>query len=693
MRYVIADPNQFLAVSGQGIRTVRVSKKALVWPTQRCVRFTALRLPHQINMDAISKDRVTFNMPCALTIGLDTESQADALGMYVANFVAGHSSQDAINAAVKANIVVIVQGAVNRFCPELPFQDIFEKRQQLAAKVGFLYYECNAWSLTSPPTQLANEIEQQLVQYGLRLFETNIQDIRPTGGKTLGYVNAHPDQFLAVTGNGIEDILIAKSHFKWPNQEVAVFSVEPITYEIDIEAMSQEKLAFYLPAVFTVSVDATSHDSLRLFARRFVGSDPSSIRQKMMVLIKGVAEGETRVLAASISIEELFQSRKAFQENVSGHIESELSKYGLKLENANIKELKDISGSEYFKYLRQKAHSAAINQSKVDVAEVDAKGTVGERERKLATEQTVARLDAETQAAKNVQTQAVVKSQAALDVLNAECNRQVLLAKLVTSNEVKIKETELQREVEKKRAEVNTERLRAENLAKTTVEAESIKLMATAKAFARQAEAEAELFVATKKAEAVKLTYKAQSEGLHEVLKAFDNPALAMQYLMLEKGLFQELAAQNAKAIQGLNPKISVWNTEGSSGSDSGKTLRDIFQTLPPLLATVTDQTSYVPPSWLQGGGQQAAIDVPPVAETAVTQIIDVLGMEACDNTATVKDKATTHTLLLAGIFVGGASVLVRCRMAYDAGSGVTLEIAARSLDAEVCERIVNSIV
>ncbi|KAJ3394165.1 hypothetical protein HDU84_009485 [Entophlyctis sp. JEL0112] len=571
MRYVIAKPDQYLAVSGQGIATFRVSKKAIVWPTQRYTVFSALRLPHDMVINAITSDRVTFELHCALTIGLDSENQDTALKKYVANFVGQRATQAQIDSAVVSNISVIVQGA------------------------------------------LGDEIEHQLVEYGLRLFETNIKDIKPTGQKTIGFVNAHPDQYLAVTGSGISDILIAKSHFKWPNQEVAVFSIEPITYEIDIEAMSQEKLAFCLPAVFTISVDASNTDTLKAYARKFVGSDPKSTTQRMMTLIKGIAEGETRVLAASISIEELFQSRKAFQENVSGHIGGELAKYGLKLENANIKELKDVTGSEYFKYLRQKAHSAAINQSKVDVAEVDAKGTVGERERRNASEQTIARLDAETQTAKNIQKQAIVKSQTELDIMNADCNKQVNLVKLVTFSEVQIKEAELQQEVEKKRAEVNVQRLRAENLAKTTVEAEAIKLMASARAFAAQTEAEAELFVAKKKAEAVKATYKAQSEGLKDILEAFGNPALAMQYLMLEKGLFQELAAQNAKAIQGLNPKISVWNTEASSGSgDSGKALRDIFQTLPPLLATVTDQTSFVPPTWLQG---QATSAVPEAAE------------------------------------------------------------------------------
>jgi flotillin len=83
-----------------------------------------------------------------------------------------------------------------------------------------------------------------------------------------------------------------------------------------------------------------------------------------------------------------------------------------------------------------------------------------------------------------------------------------------------------------------------------------------------------------------------------------------MQFLMLEKGLYQDLAKINAEAINGLQPKstfyyitvVSVWNTgtggEGS-GFDAGKPIRDIFQCLPPLLSTIQEQTGMNPPAWL----------------------------------------------------------------------------------------------
>jgi coatomer subunit gamma len=77
----------------------------------------------------------------------------------------------------------------------------------------------------------------------------------------------------------------------------------------------------------------------------------------------------------------------------------------------------------------------------------------------------------------------------------------------------------------------------------------------------------------------------------------------------------------------------------------------------------------------------------------AVTTLISLLGMQPCEQTQNIaNEKATTHTLLLAGTFIGGVKVLVRCRIAYDPASGVTLEIGVRGADQGVCDRVANCI-
>ena len=64
-----------------------------------------------------------------------------------------------------------------------------------------------------------------------------------------------------------------------------------------------------------------------------------------------------------------------------------------------------------------------------------------------------------------------------------------------------------------------------------------------------------------------------------------------------------------------------------------------------------------------------------------------------CQNSEIIsKERATTHTLLISGIFSGGIPVLSRCRMAFAASSGVTMEVTVRSSDANVSYKLANSV-
>ena len=60
-------------------------------------------------------------------------------------------------------------------------------------------------------------------------------------------------------------------------------------------------------------------------------------------------------------------------------------------------------------------------------------------------------------------------------------------------------------------------------------------------------------------------------------------------YLALEKGLFTDMAAKTAAALQGMSPKINIW-TQGGAGGEVGAAgdpmapLRNLFTSLPPML-------------------------------------------------------------------------------------------------------------
>ena len=109
-----------------------------------------------------------------------------------------------------------------------------------------------------------------------------------------------------------------------------------------------------------------------------------------------------------------------------------------------------------------------------------------------------------------------------------------------------------------------------------------------------QKEAEAALIAKQKEAEGVSAMARAYGELAH----VMGGPQGLMQFLMLQNGTYEKLAAQNAKAVSGLQPKISVWNT-GEGNADTGAPIRNLMQSLPPLLQTVQEQTGIQPPSWL----------------------------------------------------------------------------------------------
>ena len=74
----------------------------------------------------------------------------------------------------------------------------------------------------------------------------------------------------------------------------------------------------------------------------------------------------------------------------------ELDQFGLHIYNANIKQLVDIKGTEYFSFLGQKVQQTAANQAKVDVAEAKFKGDTGAKQREGQTLMNAAKVDADT---------------------------------------------------------------------------------------------------------------------------------------------------------------------------------------------------------------------------------------------------------------------------------------------------------
>ncbi|KAF0368611.1 Flotillin domain protein [Gigaspora margarita] len=400
------------------------------------------------------------------------------------------------------------------------------------------------------------------------------------------------NQYLVKTGTFIKDIKISKKGWVLPGQRSQFFDITPENYTLQLQAMTAEKLEFNLPAVFTIG-PKDDENSLIKYAKLLSSKDKKS--EHVKDLVRGIIEGETRVIAAAMTMEEFFQERRGFKDKVIKNVQAELEQFGLFIYNANVKQLQDTQGSEYFKYMRMKTLGGAVNQAKVDVAEARYKGNVGEKLREGLTRQETSKIESDTVLIENERKISIAKAEMSLATKKSEYSQQVKIAAIEADQAAKMRQAELEKEVEERRLLSETERLRVQHVAKATAEYEAAKAVANAKLYAAQKEAEAALYKKQKEAEGILALYNSQAEGVKNLMQAFGGDGqAAIQYLMIEKGIYQQLAKENAQAIQGLKPKITVWNT-----GDNADPTANIFQSLPPLLSTIQEQTGITPPNWI----------------------------------------------------------------------------------------------
>ncbi|KFG82229.1 flotillin domain-containing protein [Metarhizium anisopliae] len=474
----------------------------------------------------------------------------------------------------------------------------------------------------------------------------------------LRYKVSGPDEYLAITGWRVRTVKITKSSLVWPFQRYSRFSVQPHDYAMDLQAMTKEKLQFSLPVVFTVGPDVNARganssseaeaanegtagredngDALMKYAMLLAGSDDkkTDARAHVASIVKGIIEGETRVLVSSMTMEEIFTEREMFKKRIFRNIQGELDQFGLKIYNSK-QELKDAPGSVYFASLSRKAHEGATNQARIDVAEAQLRGNVGEAKRKGEQEREIAKIQADTAVQKTERDIERAAAEARLMTQQTHLTRDVDVTRVEAQRALESKDEDLKKQVEIKRAAAEMERLRAKDVVKATIARESKQQaadaaayevtanaranqeanqrLADADAYKTRVGAEAENYAAQQSADASAFRQLKEAEGISamadayaKLAGAFGGPAGLLQYMMIEKGTYVELAKANAEAIRGLQPKISVWNTGASGAGEAGSSdptaaMRNVYQMLPPLMTTINEQTGITLPEWQFG--------------------------------------------------------------------------------------------
>ncbi|CAI9101704.1 OLC1v1039094C1 [Oldenlandia corymbosa var. corymbosa] len=329
--------------------------------------------------------------------------------------------------------------------------------------------------------------------------------------------------------------------------------------------MSSGKLQFLLPAVFTIGPRTEDLESLTKFARLL--SEHSSDSHNVKELVQGVIEGETRVLAASMTMEEIFRGTKDFKKEVFEKVQLELDQFGLAIYNANIKQLVMFRGMNISLTWTENSNAAKIDA-----------------ETKIISKQR------EDEANKQE-----IEVQAQVHIFNTQKEAEVAEANALLAT---------------KKAnwsqQANRTELKAEKLSKATVDYEIQVQQANAALYKKQKEAEALLYQREKAADAQMVEAKAQFFGRQQVadaeLYAKKKEAEGRAALADAQAIYVAKLLKSFDGIRGLQPKISVWSNGNSGEGKEGVAMNEIasvYKALPPLFQTVHEQTGMLPPAWM----------------------------------------------------------------------------------------------
>jgi flotillin len=411
--------------------------------------------------------------------------------------------------------------------------------------------------------------------------------------------------------------------FVWPIiQDYGYMSLEPLSIDIPLEgALSLNNIRVNVPSTFTVGI-SKSPTMMANAAERLLGLNAQQIREQAQDIILG----QLRLVIATLSIEEINTDREKFMSLINENVTQEINKIGLELINVNIRDITDNAG--YIVAIGQRAAAEAVNRAKVEVAQQEREGAVGEaaavRERNVrvseekalaeqgqkAAEQLerveVARLEAEavkgevefkrdqeiaaaerlaeTIAAKKraEQEQRVQVASAEATAVSgentsaakvAESNAQLAEIRAEARRRADVAEAEARQKIFISQREEELARLAKEQLAPQEIEKKRVEIEAEAKAERerREARGAADATLARYEAEAkgVQQVLEAKAEGYRKLVEACaENPQVAPTLLLIEQ--LPLLVAEQVKAISNLKiDKITVWDSGRGSAVES----------------------------------------------------------------------------------------------------------------------------
>ncbi len=367
-------------------------------------------------------------------------------------------------------------------------------------------------------------------------------------------------------------------------QAYEFMDLTPMSISVDLRnALSRQNIRVDVPSRFTVGI-STEPGVMQNAAERLLGLKLADIKQ----IAEDIIFGQMRLIIATMDIEEINTDRDKFLDAVSGNVETELKKIGLRLINVNVTDITDESG--YIMALGKEAAAKAINDAKISVAEADRSGAIGSAE----AEQDM-RIQVSASNSRAIQGENEAKAQIAeSDATRREREAEALKRATATENIQAAKAMEesygAQKEAEAARAALEKAKQEADIIVAAEINKKRKELDAEAEAeqIRRRAKGEADAILMKMEAEAdgMRSMLMKQAEGFTRIVEAAGGNSVDAVRLMLADKM-EELVKIQVEAIKNLQiDKITVWDS-GAAGGDGKSTTANfvsgLMKSVPPL--------------------------------------------------------------------------------------------------------------
>ncbi len=344
--------------------------------------------------------------------------------------------------------------------------------------------------------------------------------------------------------------------FIWPIfQSFEYMDLTPISISVDLtNALSRQNIRIDVPSRFTVGI-----------------STEPGVMQNAAERLLGLKMAEIQALA---------------QDAISGNVETELKKIGLRLINVNVTDISDESG--YIIALGKEAAAKAINDAKKSVAEADREGAIGEANANRDKRVQVSLADSEAIQGENSAKAEIADSDATRREREAEAQRRAVSAEKIASAKSLEEAYAAEQTAELARAARERATLEADVLVKAEIDKKQLEIAAEAEAeqLRRRARGEADAIFAKMEAEGRGLqeVLTRQAAGLAEVVKAAGGNANdAIRLLVADK--LEELVRIQVEAVKNLKiDKVTVWDGGSKDGTSStANFVSGLMKSIPPM--------------------------------------------------------------------------------------------------------------